>query len=70
VTYMEGALPHVTKAEAQAAPESVPPLPAGYAQRALATADVRVALAGYRLAAMMDRVAKGLPTPASSRPAF
>ncbi|MGD0767799.1 MAG: S1/P1 nuclease [Tepidisphaeraceae bacterium] len=64
VTYMEGALPHVTKAEAQTAPESVPALPAGYAQRALATADARVALAGYRLAAVLDRVAKGLARPA------
>jgi hypothetical protein len=58
VTYLQGTLPHVTKAQAMASPESVPPLPAGYAQRARATADVRLALAAYRLAAVLDRVAK------------
>jgi hypothetical protein len=65
VTYMQGTLPHVDKAKAMKAPQTVPALPAGYAQRALAVADVRIALAAYRLAAVLDRVAKVLPKPPS-----
>jgi hypothetical protein len=37
-----------------------PRLPPGYAQKSLATADARLALAGYRLAAVLEEVAKGL----------
>jgi hypothetical protein len=69
VTYLQGTLPHATKAEAQSNPESVPSLPAGYAQRGRATADARLALAGYRLAAVLDRIAKQLPSPTPSSPA-
>jgi len=39
-------------------PTTAPELPAGYAQTALATADERIALAGYRLAAVLDQIAK------------
>ncbi len=60
VAYMNAALPHVTKTEALANPRSVPELPAGYQKQALATADERMALAGYRLAAVLEQVAKGL----------
>jgi hypothetical protein len=58
--YLNGALPHVSKTEAISDPNSVPPLPPGYQQQALATADARIALAGYRLAAMLEQIAKGL----------
>ncbi|MGD0463400.1 MAG: S1/P1 nuclease [Tepidisphaeraceae bacterium] len=60
VVYINGTLPHVTKTEAISDPNSVPELPAGYPQQALATADERMALAGYRLAAVLEQVAKGL----------
>lgn len=58
VAYMNGNLPHVSRDEGLSDPESVPALPAGYAQKALATADVRVALAGYRLAAVLTDLTK------------
>jgi S1/P1 Nuclease len=58
--YLNGTLPHITKAEWIANPNSAPSLPAGYQQQALAVADQRVALAGYRLAAVLEQVAKGL----------
>jgi len=60
VVYLGGTLPHAMKSEAQADPKSVPPLPPGYAEKALATADVRIALAGYRLAAVLEEVAKSM----------
>jgi len=60
VVYVNATLPHVTKTEALANPRSVPELPAGYQKQALATADERMALAGYRLAAVLEQVAKGL----------
>jgi hypothetical protein len=37
-----------------------PPLPANYEKDALATADMRIALAGYRLAAVLDELSKSL----------
>jgi hypothetical protein len=58
--YLNGTLPHTTIQEAQNDPDSVPALPAGYEKNALATADVRVALAGYRLGALLEELAKSL----------
>jgi hypothetical protein len=60
VVYMNGTLPHVTKTEALADPNSVPVLSAEYQQQAIATADMRIALAGGRLAALLEQIAKGL----------
>jgi hypothetical protein len=58
--YLNGALPHTTVQQAQENPDSVPPLPADYEKNALATADVRMALGGYRLAAVLEDLAKSL----------
>jgi hypothetical protein len=60
VAYLNGTLPHVTRTPGPGAtmPSEAPALPTGYAQAALATADERVALAGYRLAAVLDQIAK------------
>jgi len=58
VVYLNGALPHSTKDISTTNPSAVPPLPAGYEKQALATADTRVALAGYRLAEMLNEIAK------------
>jgi S1/P1 nuclease len=58
VAYQNGTLPHITKAEWTKDASGTPPLPAGYHQQALATADLRIALGGYRLAAVLEEVAK------------
>jgi S1/P1 Nuclease len=60
VVYMNGTLPHVTKTEAISDPNSVPVLSAEYQEQSIATADMRIALAGGRLAALLEQVAKGL----------
>jgi S1/P1 Nuclease len=60
VAYLNGTLPHATKAQWIDDPSSTPALPAGYERKALETADLRVALAGYRLAAVLENIAKGL----------
>ena len=59
VVYQNLKLPHATREPGGAPlPTTAPELPAGYAQTALATADERIALAGYRLAAVLDQIAK------------
>ena len=58
--YLNGTLPHDTKEQSMDDPNSVPSLPAGYEKEALAVADVRIAQAGYRLAAMLEDLAKSL----------
>ncbi len=59
VVYLNGKLPHATREPGGAPlPTTAPELPAGYAQTGLATADERIALAGYRLAAVLDQIAK------------
>jgi hypothetical protein len=60
VAYQNGTLPHITKTQWTTDPGATPSLPAGYKQKALATADLRVALGGYRLAAVLEEVAKSL----------
>jgi hypothetical protein len=58
--YQNGTLPHATKAEGVADPNSIPALPDHYAEQALAAADTQVALAGYRLAAILEQLATSL----------
>jgi len=58
--YQNGALPHATKAQWASDPDSVPAFSRGYAEQALATADGQVALAGYRLAALLEQIAASL----------
>ena len=58
--YLNGTIPHATRDEAQNNPDSVPALPAGYEKDAQALADQRIALAGYRLAALLEGIAKEL----------
>ena len=57
VAYMNGNLPHITKTQWLTDPSSTPALPEGYQQKALAVADRRIALAGYRLAAVLEQIA-------------
>ena len=60
VVYLNGTLPHAVRVPGPTTlPSDAPQLPDGYAQTALATADRRVALAGYRLVAVLDKIAKG-----------
>ncbi len=65
--YLNGTLPSVS-ADALERDRSiaVPPLPAGYMAKAMTLADQRVALAGYRLAALLDAVFA--PAPATPNP--
>jgi len=58
VAYQNGTLPHAAKDQAISDPHSVPALPDGYPQKALAAADERMALAGYRLAALLTNLLK------------
>lgn len=60
VTYLNGTLPHITRDQATAGDTPVPALPADYEKNAKAIADQRIGLAGYRLAAMLEEIAKGL----------
>jgi len=60
VVYVNGTLPHVSKTQALSDPNSVPALSAEYQQQALATADARIALAGYRLAVLLEQISTGL----------
>jgi len=60
VVYQNGTLPHITKTQWTVDPKPTPSLPPGYGQKALATADLRIALGGYRLAAVLEQVAKSL----------
>lgn len=61
VAYLNGKLPYITKTHWMADPSSAPPFPPGYQQQALAVADQRIALAGYRLAAVLEQIASALP---------
>jgi hypothetical protein len=56
--YLNGTLAHVTSHEGLQNPSIVPPLPPGYDLRAKDVADLRIAEAGYRLAAVLEEVAK------------
>jgi hypothetical protein len=58
--YLDGKLPHITRDQANADPSSAPPLPPDYLKNAQALADQRMAQAGYRLAALLEEIAKGL----------
>jgi hypothetical protein len=56
--YDDGKLPHTTIDEGHNNPGAVPSLPPGYGARAKETADLRIAEAGYRLAAVLEDIAK------------
>lgn len=56
--YLNGSLPHAPRAVGATIPSDAPQIPAGYSRAAQATADERIALAGYRLAALLDQIAK------------
>jgi hypothetical protein len=61
VCYLNGTLPHaVREPGVTTLPSDAPPLPAGYDDTARKTADERTALAGYRLAAVLEEIAKSL----------
>jgi hypothetical protein len=62
VVYEDGTLPHTTRTLGASRPSEVPPRQPDYDQRAKDTADLRIAEAGYRLAAVLEDVAKGLDT--------
>jgi len=59
--YLNATLPHSRRGQNQDAidPATVPALPADYAKNARAVADGRIALAGYRLAAVLEDLASG-----------
>jgi hypothetical protein len=58
VVYMNGTVPHAVRTPGGTMPSEAPQLPAGYAQTGLTLADERMALAGYRLAAELDLIAR------------
>jgi len=58
--YLDGKLPHTTRDQGGPPPDEAPALPADYESNARATADMRIALGGYRLAAILEEIAKGL----------
>ena len=58
--YLDGKLPHTTRDGFGPPPDEAPALPADYEANAKALADERTALAGYRLAAELEEIAKGL----------
>jgi S1/P1 Nuclease len=60
VAYANGTLPHAGKQEALQNAKLAPTLSAQYIQDAQATADLRVALGGYRLGAVLEDAAKTL----------
>lgn len=55
--YLDGSLPHGVRVPASTQPSDGPPLPPGYGQTALTVADERIALAGYRLAKVLQGIA-------------
>jgi len=56
--YLNGTIPHTSRQAGEDDPNSVPALPDGYEKTAAEVADLRIALAGYRLAAVMEDLAK------------
>ena len=58
--YLNGTLPHSVRVPGGPFPDDAPPLPTGYEDAARAVADQRIALAGYRLAAVLEEIAKQL----------
>jgi hypothetical protein len=58
VVYLNGSLPHASKTQALADPNSVPALSVEYQRQAIAAADAQVALAGGRLAVLLEQISK------------
>jgi hypothetical protein len=67
--YVNGTLAHATRDEANMNPDLAPPLPDGYEKAAIATADARIALGGYRLAVSLEEIAKDLDKTPTTAPA-
>jgi len=59
VAYENGNLPHSKRTQGATLPSEAPELPADYPAKSLAVADVRIALGGYRLAAVFTKLAAG-----------
>jgi hypothetical protein len=59
VAYENGALPHSKRTPGTTLPSKAPTLSQDYLTKSLATADMRIALAGYRLAAVITQLAAG-----------
>jgi len=62
--YQEGNLPHAVTGQFGDQQPPAPELPPGYEAAAVKLADQRIALAGYRLEAQLEAIAKELPAPA------
>lgn len=60
--YLNGALPGIPRNQLGEG-QDAPPLPAGYERRAREVADRQIALAGYRLANLLTKLAAEMPTP-------
>jgi hypothetical protein len=58
--YLDGKLPHIVRDPSGQGPDEAPALPADYESNAKSLADERIALGGYRLAATLEEIAKGL----------
>jgi hypothetical protein len=58
--YLDGKLAHATQDEVSMNPDLAPPLPDGYEKAAVTLADQRIAQAGYRLAALLEVIARDL----------
>jgi len=58
--YLNGTLAHATRDAVMMNIATGPPLPDGYEKDAVATADTRIALGGYRLAVGLEEIAKDL----------
>jgi hypothetical protein len=68
VVYLNGTLKHTTRGQGQGNLDSAPALPADYEKNAVATADERIALGGYRLAAVLEEIAKEQDEPVMTQP--
>ena len=64
--YLDGKVKGVTRDQAQADPAAVPFLPVGYEHEARKAADARIALAGYRLAALLQSLPEATAGPSTS----
>ena len=64
VVYLNGTLKHTSRNGNNGDMSTAPALPADYEKNAIATADARIALGGYRLAAALEKIAKEQDAPA------
>jgi hypothetical protein len=66
--YLDGKLNHATQDEVNMNPDLAPPLPPDYMKNGQALADQRIAQAGYRLAALLEEIAKGMDVTPTTAP--